>query len=66
MIKRRRRFRQTSSLEDRLTLQACSLRAEAKGLPPGQDKELLLRRARQHEAAIDIVEWLTPEHQPAG
>lgn len=58
MIKRRRRFKQTTTLEDRLTLAARRLRAEAKSLPPGIEREKLLRRARQNEAAYDLTEWL--------
>jgi hypothetical protein len=59
MIKRRRRFRQTTSLEDRLAVAALDLREAAKKLPPGLERERLLRRARQNETASHVTEWLT-------
>jgi hypothetical protein len=43
---RRRCFKQTRSLEERLSEEAKRLREEAKLLPPGAQREALLRRAR--------------------
>lgn len=48
MIKRRR-FKQTEILEDRLGKEAIRLREEAKSLPAGMKREQLLRLARQAE-----------------
>jgi hypothetical protein len=45
----RRRFKQTVSLEIRLSEEAKRLREEAKLLPPGTVREALLRKARQAE-----------------
>lgn len=54
----RRRFQQTAPLEQRLTEEAAKLRKEAKGTPPGIERERLIRRARQAENASHINEWL--------
>jgi len=61
----RRRFKQTVSLELRLAEEAKRLRAEAKLLPPGAEREALLRRARQAETGAHLSEWLrSPGLQP--
>jgi hypothetical protein len=61
----RRHFKQTQSLEERLSEQAKRLRAEAKLLPPGAVREGLIRKARQAETASHMNEWLTsPGLQP--
>nr|WP_244647786.1 hypothetical protein [Bradyrhizobium diazoefficiens] len=62
---RRRRFKQTKSLEERLSEEAKRLREEAKLHPPGAVREALLRKARQAETASRINEWLSsPGLQP--
>ena len=53
----RRRFKQTLSLEERLSQEAKRLRDEAKLLPPGAAREQLLRRARQAETGSHMSEW---------
>jgi hypothetical protein len=61
----RRRFKQTVSPEERLSEEAKRLRVEAKLLPPGPQREALLRRARQAETGLRMSEWLrSPELQP--
>jgi hypothetical protein len=61
----RRRFKQIKSLEERLTEQAKRLREEAKLLPPGAEREGLIRRARQAETGSHVSEWLrSPGLQP--
>jgi hypothetical protein len=55
----RRRFRQTQSLEERLSEEAKRLRAEAKLLPPGAERDEMIRKARQAETASHMNEWLT-------
>jgi hypothetical protein len=55
----RRRFKQTRSLEERLSEEAKRLRAEAKLLSPGAVRNELIRRARQVETASRMNEWLT-------
>ncbi|WP_036017765.1 hypothetical protein [Bradyrhizobium sp. WSM1743] len=58
MAKRRRRFKQTQSLEERLAAEAERLRASAKAAPPGVRREELLRKARQFEEGLHMSEWL--------
>jgi hypothetical protein len=61
----RRRFKQTSSLDQRLTQEAQRLRKEVQGTPPGIERERLVRRARQAETAAHMQEWLaSPGLQP--
>ena len=57
--RRRRRVKQERSLEARLSEEANELRARAKVLPPGPERETLIRRARHNEAAAHMSEWLT-------
>ena len=54
----RRRFQQTTSLEERLAEQAQRLREEAESLPPGMERDRAIRRARQAETATHISDWL--------
>jgi len=56
---RRSRFIHNANLEERLALEAQSLKEQAEALPPGRDREMLLRRARQTETASHITEWLS-------
>jgi hypothetical protein len=55
----RRRFTQTTSLEERLVEEAKRLRKQAQGTPPGIEPERLVRRARQAETTTRMTEWLT-------
>ncbi|MBR0822343.1 hypothetical protein [Bradyrhizobium liaoningense] len=55
---RRRRFKQPKTLRERLADEAARLRTEARALAPGYRREMLLRRARQDEMAIQIDSWL--------
>jgi hypothetical protein len=55
----RRRLKQLLSLPDRLAQEAERLRTEAEKLPPGHDREMLLRKARQTDAASHMNEWLS-------
>lgn len=57
----RRRFKQTKTLAERLADEAARLRAEARALAPGRRREMLLRRARQDETAMQIEAWI---HSP--
>jgi hypothetical protein len=61
----RRRFKQILSLEERLAEEAKRLREEAKSLPPGSQREDMLRKARQAETGSHMSEWLrSPGLQP--
>jgi hypothetical protein len=54
----RRRIEQNTTLEERLVKEAQRLRKEAKGTPPGIERERLLRMARQAETASHVSDWL--------
>ena len=62
---RRRRFKQTVSLKDRLASFADEARETASQLPPGPEKEGLLKKARQAEIASHLEDWVaSPGLQP--
>jgi hypothetical protein len=64
-MSKRRRFKQTVSLEERLAEEARRLREEAELLPHGPVRDAALRKARQAETASHMSNWLTsPELQP--
>jgi hypothetical protein len=56
MIRRRRRFKQTTSLEDFLITDAKKSRERARELPPGRERDTLLEKARQDET---VAGWFT-------
>ena len=56
---RRRRIRHDVSFEDRLARAAQQAREAAELLPPGLDRELLLRKASACETAADIHAWIS-------
>jgi hypothetical protein len=58
-MQHRRRFTQTTSLEERLAQEAERLREQAKELPHGPEREIILRKARQAETGSHMSEWLT-------
>jgi hypothetical protein len=55
----RRSFKENAPLDQRLTERAERLRKEAKGTPPGIERERLIRLARQAETASHKQEWFT-------
>jgi hypothetical protein len=65
-VKKRRRVKQTVGLEERLKLRAGDDRKRARSLPPGKEREDLLRRARRIDEAAQMTGWLTtpsPKHK---
>lgn len=46
------------SLEERLAEEAKRLREKARCLPPGLERESILRKARQAETGAHVSEWL--------
>jgi hypothetical protein len=54
----RRRFKHTSTLEERLNEDTEQLREQAKLLPPGAALDHVLRKIRQNETAAHMTEWL--------
>ena len=64
-MQHRHRFKQTTTLEDRLAEEARRLREEAELLPHGPVRDAALRRARDAEAGAHINDWLrSPGLQP--
>nr|WP_074130900.1 hypothetical protein [Bradyrhizobium sp. NAS96.2] len=57
-MKRRHRVKHVFPLEVRLSREAQELRQRAKKLPPGREREILLRKARQEETTAHLTEWL--------
>ena len=64
MMKKRRRFKQTTTLAERLTEEAGRLRERARNLPPGVEQTLLWRKVRQAETALRIEAWLGSPGSP--
>ena len=58
MVKKRRRFKQTTTLAERLTAQAGRLRSQASSLPPGSEQTELWHKVRQAETALRVDQWL--------
>ena len=54
----RRRFKQPQSLEERLADEAKGLREQAELLPPGELREIALRKAQLTERALEMNVWL--------
>ena len=48
---------------DRLSDQIKGLREKAKGLPAGDERDALLRKAEQDEIALRLIEWITSPGQ---
>lgn len=64
-MSKRRRIKQTLSLEERLAEEARRLREEAELLPHGPVRDAALRKARQAETGSHLSEWLrSPGLQP--
>lgn len=57
MSMKRRFLTRTQSLEQRLGIEAQRLRKEARGTPPGVERERLIRGARLAETGSHLSEW---------
>jgi hypothetical protein len=51
-MRKRNRVKQTTPLEERLLQAAEALRAKARNLEPGENREALLKKARQFEGQV--------------
>lgn len=56
---RRLKLKHATTLEERLAADASQSRKKAMSLPPGQEREALLRKARRDEMAATFTKWLT-------
>jgi hypothetical protein len=59
MIIKRPRKKHSKSFQERLAEEAARFRDLAEQTPPGPQRELYLRRARQTETESQIDNWLT-------
>jgi hypothetical protein len=55
----RRRFKHILTFPERLSAEAMRLREQAETMPRGNERDGLLRKARQAETASHIDEWLS-------
>lgn len=58
-MSKRRYFKQTESLGDRLLTFARLMRERASLLPPGVEKTAVLAKAEQADAAIEMEKWIS-------
>ena len=58
-MQERQRFKPFDPLDNRLSEEAERLRKEARGTPPGVERDRLIRRARLAETASHMSEWLS-------
>ena len=64
MTAKRNRRKQTQTLQERLATFAESARERALSLPPGREREMLLRRAKQNEVTSNLTDWLSAPVAP--
>jgi hypothetical protein len=57
----RRRFKQTTTLQERLAKFGEEVREKAGTMPAGKEKDALLKRLRSVDTAADLDRQLTPE-----
>jgi hypothetical protein len=58
-MEQRRRLTQLLSLQERLDQESSRLLFEARKLPHGAEREMLIRKARQAGTAMHIDKWLS-------
>jgi hypothetical protein len=64
-MQKRRRFKQSSSLKERLFSFAKQMREKASQLAPGPEQDDLVRRAHQADTASHLDDWVnSPGLQP--
>ncbi|MFB6452815.1 hypothetical protein [Bradyrhizobium tunisiense] len=54
----RRRFKQTTTLQERIAEFSDKVRRQADAAPDGEEKEALLKRLRCADTAADLQRWL--------
>jgi len=64
-MKHRRRFKQQTSLQDRIVEWAIGVREQADAMSPGPERDELLKKLRQAETAMHFEDWAnSPGSQP--
>ena len=56
-MSQRRRFKQTTSLKERLASFAKQVRDKASQLPPGAERDAMLKKASQADTAAHLDGW---------
>ncbi|MET4719254.1 hypothetical protein ABIF63_003360 [Bradyrhizobium japonicum] len=57
-MRKRRRFKQQFTLRDRLAAWSKGVETQAKKLPPGPEREAILKKARQADVASSLDDWM--------
>jgi hypothetical protein len=57
-MNRRRRLKQSTPLKDRLAEWADEVRAQAQKLPPGAERDALLKKLRRADTASHLDGWV--------
>ncbi|MGY3558459.1 hypothetical protein ACVWXP_001728 [Bradyrhizobium sp. USDA 4463] len=64
-MQKRRRFAQQLTLQDRLAAWSKAVLEQAKKLPPGAERDALMKKARQADVASHLDDWAkSPGLQP--
>jgi hypothetical protein len=64
-MQRRRRFKHQFTLQERIVVWAKEVREQAAKLPPGPDRDMLLKKVQQAETALHLEDWAnSPGLQP--
>ena len=58
-MKKRRRFKQTETLQERLRKFAADIREQASQMPPSAERDQLVKKARQADTAAHLDEWMS-------
>ncbi|WP_426615776.1 hypothetical protein [Bradyrhizobium sp. McL0616] len=56
-MQKRRRFKQQLTLQDRLAAWSKEIHEQAAILPPGPERDALLKKARQADVASHLDDW---------
>ena len=56
-MQQRRRFKQVTTLQDRIAEWAEQVRSQAAQMPPGPARDELLKKLRQSETAMHMDDW---------
>jgi hypothetical protein len=64
-MQRRRRFEHQFTLQERIVEWAKEVREQAAKLPPGPDRDMLLKKVQHAETALHLEDWAnSPGLQP--
>lgn len=64
-MQKRRRFKQQLTLQDRLAAWSKEVIEQAAKLPPGPERDALIKKARQADVAVHLDDWAkSPGLQP--